>query len=153
MPAGRASRQVAFAEARAREGGTVVAHEVEVRVVESGALAMVCRPLVIYMHPVLTHRMRTLASDGDSASRALEVGSEATLHRVLLYVLSIRVLRFLFNYIDRNILSILAEDVKLISASPTRLQRLPRRHRVRRLLCGVRHRLSGGLLTPGSART
>jgi acyl dehydratase len=41
-----------FAEARAREGGTVIAHEVEVRVVESGALAMVCRPLVIYMHPV-----------------------------------------------------------------------------------------------------
>jgi len=41
-----------FAEARAREGGTVVAHEVEVRVAETGALAMVCRPLVIYMHPM-----------------------------------------------------------------------------------------------------
>ena len=44
-----------FAEARAREGGTVVAHDVEVKVMESGALAMVCRPLVIYMHPVAAH--------------------------------------------------------------------------------------------------
>jgi acyl dehydratase len=45
-----------FAEARAREGGTVIAHDVEVRVVESGALAMVCRPLVIYMHPAVEAR-------------------------------------------------------------------------------------------------
>ena len=41
-----------FAEARRRDGGTVVAHDVEVRVVETGTLAMVCRPLVIYMRPV-----------------------------------------------------------------------------------------------------
>jgi acyl dehydratase len=47
-----------FAEARAREGGTVVAHDVEVRVVESGQLAMVCRPLVLYMHPVSNERER-----------------------------------------------------------------------------------------------
>jgi hypothetical protein len=38
----------------------VVAHDVEVRVVESGALAMVCRPLVLYMHPV---------SSGEPAAR------------------------------------------------------------------------------------
>lgn len=47
-----------FAEARRREGGTVVAHDVEVRIVETGELAMVCRPLVIYMHAV------TEAGDG-----------------------------------------------------------------------------------------
>jgi acyl dehydratase len=41
-----------FAEARARERGTVVAHDVEVRVAASGELALVCRPLVLYMHPV-----------------------------------------------------------------------------------------------------
>jgi acyl dehydratase len=45
-----------FAEARAREGGTVVAHDVEVRVVETGKLAMACRPLVIYMHAVAEAR-------------------------------------------------------------------------------------------------
>jgi hypothetical protein len=37
--------------ARAREGGTVIAHDVEVRVVGSESLAMVCRPLVIDMRP------------------------------------------------------------------------------------------------------
>jgi acyl dehydratase len=47
-----------FAEARAREGGTVIAHDVEVRVVESGELAMVCRPLVLYMHPATNPRER-----------------------------------------------------------------------------------------------
>jgi acyl dehydratase len=41
-----------FAQARAKGGGTVIAHDVEVRVVGSEALAMVCRPPVIYMHPV-----------------------------------------------------------------------------------------------------
>jgi acyl dehydratase len=53
VPAGsRVECRSRFAEARAREGGTVIAHDVEVRVVGSESLAMVCRPLVIYMRPV-----------------------------------------------------------------------------------------------------
>ena len=48
-----------FAEARARDGGTVIAHDVEVRVIESGALALACRPLVIYMNVVAANEERT----------------------------------------------------------------------------------------------
>jgi acyl dehydratase len=53
VPAGsRVQCRSRFAEARERAGGTVVAHDVEVRVVETGTLALVCRPLVLYMRAI-----------------------------------------------------------------------------------------------------
>ena len=55
------------------------------------------------------------------------------------YVLGVLVLVYVFNFLDRQILSILAERIKPRPAVSRRRARVPLRHRVRRLLRRVRH--------------
>ena len=55
------------------------------------------------------------------------------------YVLFVLTLVYVFNFIDRQILSILAEDIKRDLGLADAADRLPLRHRVRRLLRHLRH--------------